>query len=181
MKKDELILELFFNEPTKHFHFEEILTEVGISRPQANSWLKSFIKSGLIKKIKLKGKMPYYVASYESSIYQNKKRLYALNLLDKSGFLEHLSSLKKAELIIVFGSFSRSDWYKDSDIDIFIYGNSGGMDKVLLRRKMKRDIQAFVCKDKRELKKYNKELLMNIVEGYKVKGDLEQIGVKIDA
>ena len=28
-----------------------------------------------------------------------------------------------AKAVIIFGSFGRGDWHRDSDIDIFVYGN----------------------------------------------------------
>lgn len=70
--KDEPILYLFFNSP-KHWHFDEILKNVEISRSQLAQWLKKFEKEGIIKRVKEKGKMPYYVQDFESPNFQNKK------------------------------------------------------------------------------------------------------------
>ena len=71
--KEEQILELFFENPTKEWHFEEILKEAKITRSKADGWLKKFIKEDLAKKIKERGKMPYYISNYESPNFQNKK------------------------------------------------------------------------------------------------------------
>ena len=49
MSKEDLILELFYNYPTKHWHFEEIRKEVKITKSKADKWLKRFIKQHLIK------------------------------------------------------------------------------------------------------------------------------------
>ena len=176
--KDELILELFYNNPTKHWHFEELIKKAKISRPQLNNWLKKFLKEKLIKKPKPKDKMPYYVANYENPDYQNKKRLFILNKLNDSGFLKHLSELPKAKTIILFGSLSRWDWYKDSDIDLFILGNSEGLKEGEFSKKLHRDIQIFSYKTKRELEKLNQGLLKNIIGGFKIKGNLDFLEVK---
>ena len=101
--KEENILDLFYNNPTKHWHFEEIIRTAKISRPQVNNWLKKFLKDNLIKKLKPNNKMPYYVADYESFDYQNKKRLFALEKLNNSGFFRHLLELPKAKTIIWSG------------------------------------------------------------------------------
>ncbi len=53
--KEDFVLELFYNEPTKHWHFEDILKTAKISRPQAAAWLKKFEKEGLAKRVKEKG------------------------------------------------------------------------------------------------------------------------------
>lgn len=181
MSKEENILNLFFEYPSKHWHFEDILKEAKISRPQANLWLKKFIKEELIKKLKPKNKNPYYVSDFESPNYRNKKRLFALEKLDNSGFFRHLLKLEKAKTIILFGSLSRWDWYKDSDIDLFIYGNPEGLKIVDYELKLHREIQLFICQNKNELKKLGLGLIKNIISGYKIKGNLNFIGVDINA
>src|SRR3989338_5143140 len=109
--KEEQVIKAFFDNPTRQWHFEEVLKEAKIARSKAASWLKKFMKEGLIRRIKERGKMPYYIGNYDSPTYKNKKKIFALNRLYESGLLNHLYSLKKARTIILFGSFSRSDWY----------------------------------------------------------------------
>ena len=101
--------------------------------------------------------------------------------LYESGFLNHLGSLKKAETIILFGSFSRSDWYKNSDIDLFIYGDPTGLKIANYELKLQREIQMFVCKDKEELEKLGVGLLKRIIKGKIIKGGLDFINVNINA
>ncbi len=177
MNKGELVLALFFNEPTKHWHFEEILRNTGISRPQAVFWLRRFVKEGLVKRIKVKGKMPYYVGNYENVIYQARKRLFALNEFEKKGFLSHLTSLPKARAVILFGSMSRWDWNKDSDIDIFVYGDPEGFDKGAFRAKLGREIEIFICRDQEDVQRFKPAFLRNILEGYLIKGGLNFVQV----
>ena len=69
--KENQILELFLNEPTKHWHFTNIIKTVKITKTAANRWLKALAKDGIIKRIKQHGKMPYYVGAYENPEYQN--------------------------------------------------------------------------------------------------------------
>ncbi len=177
MNKEENIVKLFYNEPTKHWHFEAILKEAKISRPQAVQWLKQFIKRNLIQRIKKKGKMPYYIAQFESPHYKAAKRVYALTQFEKSGFLAHLISLPKAKTVIIFGSMVRGDWYTESDVDLFIYGDAEGLHTLDFRIKLKRDIQVFECESDKDLKEYRPGLLRNISEGYIIKGELNFIKV----
>ncbi|MEW5896801.1 MAG: nucleotidyltransferase domain-containing protein [Nanoarchaeota archaeon] len=172
MKANNKIKELFYNQPTKQWHFEQLLKAAGLSRAQTNEWLKKLLRENIITRIKLPGKMPYYSANYEQPRYQNSKRLYALMQLHDSGLLDYLSSLENAKAVILFGSFSRWDWQDASDIDIFVYGD---VDAVLVGRfrpKLKRNIQVFVGKDERDLKKMGPALLKNIIKGITIKGDL---------
>lgn len=179
--KEEEIMELFFQEPTREWHFEEIVKEAKIARSKSDRWLKKFIKNKLIKKIKKKGKMPYYISNYTSSEYKNKKKIFTLNKLYESGLLNHLDSLKKVKTIILFGSFSRSDWYKNSDIDIFIYGNPEGLKIADYELKLHRSIQLFICQNKEELVKLGRGLIRNIIKGNKIKGSLDFVEVGISA
>lgn len=177
MNKQDHIFRQLMEEPTRHWHFEELLKAAGISRPQTNNWLKKLNNEGLITRTKLKGRMPYYSANYENPDYQIKKRLFALNWLERTGFLRHLATLQKAQTVILFGSMARWDWYSGSDIDLFIYGNPEGLDKGKFRKKLGKEIQAFVCRDNRDVMQLNPALLKNIVEGYIVKGRLDFVGV----
>ena len=177
--KEEKALEPFFNVP-KHWHFEELHEIIPISKPQLSYWLKRYKKQGLIKKIKPKRKMPYYVAVQENPDYQIKKRLYAMKLLADAGLLSHLSSLKMAKVVILFGSFSRWDWYKDSDIDIFIYGDDEGFEHGKYEVKLHRGIQVHIAKDKSDLKRIDR-MIPYIIAGDFIKGSIEDLGVKIEA
>ena len=167
MNKEENILQLFYNEPTKHWHFEVLLKAAKISRPQEH----------LIKRVKLRGKMPYYLAQFDSPHYKAAKRVYALQQFEKSGFLAHLISLPKAKTVIIFGSMVRGDWYTDSDIDVFIYGDAEGLHDFGYGLKLKREIQVFECETEKNLEKYRPGLLRNISEGYIIKGELSFIKV----
>lgn len=179
--KEEKVMILFFENPTREWHFEEIVNEAKISRSKANSWLKKFIKNRLIKRIKKKKEMPYYISNYNSLEYKNKKRIFALNKLYEIGLLNHLGSLQKAKTVILFGSFSRSDWYKNSDVDIFIYGDPEGLKIVDYEIELHRNIQLFICQNKEELAKLGKGLIKNIIKGNLIKGNLDFMEVRINA
>ena len=179
--KEKNVLSLFFEYPTKEWHFNEILIDAKIARSKANGWLKYFIKEELVKKVKERKKAPYYIGNYESEAYRNKKKLFALNKFYETGFLNHLTSLKKAKTVILFGSFSRWDWYNNSDIDIFIYGNPEGLRIVDYEMKLHKDIQLFICRDNSELKKLGSPLIKNIIKGILLKGGLDFVKVGINA
>jgi len=127
-------------------------------------------------RVKPIGEMPYYVGHWESARYRNRKKLFALEQLTTSGLLDHLMELK-AETVIIFGSFSRWDWYNESDIDLFIYGNADGLKPVQFESKLHREIQIFHAENKKDLKKYGVELLKNIVGGHFIKGNADFLNI----
>ncbi len=177
--KENKILELFFEYPSNYWHFEEILKKTGLSRDKANKWLKRMMNEGIVKRVKEKGKMPYYIGDYENPSYKNRKRLYALTQFYESGFLDHLQTLKEAKTVILFGSMTRSDWYNESDIDLFIYGKCDDLDLYRFQSKLKRDIQLFCANTKKELEKMGPALLKNILRGNFIKGTADFVEVNI--
>ena len=181
MKKEEAVLELFFNEPTKHWHFEEILKEAKISRPQASRWLNKMKQEGVVQRIKERRNFPYYQGNYQNASYRYRKKLFTLGILYASGFLNHLFSLEKARTVILFGSIMRSDWHKESDIDIFIYGEDDDFEQGKYEGILGREIQVFVAKNKKDLERMGVLLLENIIKGYIVKGNLDFLEVHIRA
>jgi len=172
MKPNQNIKERFYNYPTKHWHFEQLLKEAGLSRAQTNAWLKKLLKENMIKRQKPKGRMPYYFANYQHPHYQNSKRLYALQQLQESGLLDYLASLEKAETVVLFGSFSRWDWQESSDIDLFLYGNLEAISLGKFMLKLKREIQVFSGKDNHDLQQIGPALLRNILQGITIKGTI---------
>ncbi|MGE0792797.1 MAG: nucleotidyltransferase domain-containing protein [Candidatus Woesearchaeota archaeon] len=176
--KEEDVLKLFFEEPTKHWHFTEIKSIVKIADNKVSRWLNEFVKMKLIKKIKPQNKMPYYISNYENSNYQNLKKFYAIKKFQNSGFFNHLLGLD-AKSIVLFGSFSRWDWYKNSDIDLFIYGDDKHFEKSKYEKILNHEIQVFNFKNKSQLKKIPKELMHNIIQGNLIKGNLDFLEVNV--
>ena len=135
----EKIKALFFAETLRRKHFEDIVKESEVSRERINHFLKKLIKEKFILRIKPKGKMPYYIANRDFPKFRSEKRIYGLKLLEQIGLFDHINSLKDIKTAILFGSFSRGDWNKSSDIDLFIYGDVKYFEKGKLETKIKRE------------------------------------------
>jgi predicted nucleotidyltransferase len=172
--KENKIIELFFNEPSKHWHFSTIVKYAKISENRANFWLKALLREKIILRYKVKGNMPYYCAYFDNDNYKTKKKLYVLEKFYKSGFLKHLQTLN-AESIVIFGSFSRADWHSKSDIDIFILGDDSELDVSKFENILQREIQLFSFKNRAEIKNINPGLIRNVINGYFVKGEVQNI------
>ena len=125
--------------------------------------------------------MPYYKHNFDNPHFQNKKRIFDLKKLNESGLFDHLSAMKEVKVAILFGSFSRYDWYNNSDVDIFIYGNDTNFEQGKYELKLKREIQLFTAENKKDLEKMGEGLITNIVSGFIIKGSLDDMGVKVCA
>jgi len=179
--KEETVLRLILeNSPLKHWHFEELVKKTKMTRAAVNKWLKKFQEQNLISRVKERGKFPYFTVGSNNPYYLTKKRIYVLNRFHEAGLIDYLSSLEKAETIILFGSMAKGDWYKDSDIDIFILGKLENIEKQKFETRLKRDIEFHIFESKEELKQLRTGLLKNIIDGYVVKGSINDL-MKVDA
>lgn len=167
-KQKNRLLNLFFNS-SKHWRFQELFHKANITRPQLSRWLKILQDEHIIQRIKNKGKMPYYISNCNNAQYKTKKRLYGLNTLEN--LISYLLS-SDAELIILFGSFCKSDWHIASDVDLFIYkANNMKIDE--FERDLSRNIQVFSAQSKQDLIKIGSNLINSILEGIIIKGDIK--------
>ncbi len=174
--KEKQVLQLILEQsPLKEWHFEEIVKEAKVTKAVANKWLKKYVKSGLLSYVKEKGKFAYYTVGRNNSVYYSLKRIYALEQFHECGLIPKLISLQNAKTIIIFGSMIKGDWYKESDIDIFVFGEMDDFDKKSFERKLKRNIELHVFQSKIEIKQVKTGLTQNIINGYIVKGQIQDI------
>src|SRR3989344_2790113 len=178
--KEERVLELFLNEPSKQWHFSQIVEAAKISEPSANKWLKNMLKGKLIQKIKPSGKMPYFIANFRHENYRSKKKIYALEKMYESGLLTKLQQLKNAKAVVIFGSFARSDWNTESDVDIFVLGDPEDLRFGILWSGLglqgkARELQVHSYKSVEETRNIHSGLMKNVIKGDFVKGNIFDI------
>ncbi len=172
--KEENVLKLILeNSPLKEWHFEEIVREAKITRLVANKWLKKYVSDSLLRHVKEKGKFPHFSVGSNNPVYYSLKRIYALNQLHKSGLIPKLLSLKTAKTIIIFGSIVKGDWYKESDIDIFVFGDISDFDKNIYELKLHKNIELHIFQNKEEIEDVKTGLIKNIINGYVLKGRIQ--------
>ncbi len=174
-KEDKVLQLILENSPLKEWHFEEIVREAHVTRAVANKWLKKYIEEGLLTKLKPKGKFPYFTVGMNNLHYLSQKKLYALNQIYKSGLIEYLLKLEKAKTTIIFGSMIKGDWYKDSDIDLFIFGNLPDLKLKVYEDKLHRKIEVHHFENKEDLREVKTGLVKNVIDGYVVKGHVQDI------
>jgi predicted nucleotidyltransferase len=172
-KEENVLKQILENSPLKEWHFEEMIREAKVTKLVANKWLKKYVSEGLLKHKKEKGKYPFFTVGPNNPHYYSLKRVYALEKLHKSGLMPKLLSLKTAKTIILFGSYAKGDWYKDSDIDIFVFGNVSDFNKKLYELKLNKSIELHVFKNKKEIEEVKTGLVKNIINGYVLKGQIQ--------
>lgn len=173
-KEDNILKLILENSPLKEWHFEEIVKNAKVTKAVANKWLKKYVKEGLLRRIKEKGRFPFFTVGKNNSHYHSLKKIYALQEFHKSGLIGELLSLD-VNTVILFGSMIKGDWYKDSDIDVFILGDLRKLDKKLYEKRLNRHIELHIFREKKEIQEVKTGLMKNIINGYVLKGNIHDL------
>src|SRR3989344_3787543 len=113
-------LKAFFEDNYRRINIREYARIQGISPPTASRLLEEYRKHSLLKKEEDRNYF-YYFANRESSLFIDLSRIYHKHMLEKSGILGYLESVLLNPVVILFGSLSKAEAKKDSDIDIAIF------------------------------------------------------------
>jgi predicted nucleotidyltransferase len=158
------ILEVFFKDPEKKFSLKEISKAIGLAHTSVKRELEELIKEKYLKRENEKrGKrtFPTYFANLAEKFICLKKLFNEREILE-SRIIELLVKKTFPNSIVLFGSYSRGEDLKNSDIDLFVESDFREMDLGVYERKLKRNINILFKRNINELKK---ETLNNIING----------------
>ncbi len=160
-------LKPFFKDNYERIHVREYARTMKISPPTSSKRLSNLNKQGLLNKEEERN-IIYYYANKDSKDFIDLSRIYWRQQLNN--LINYLTKELINPLIILFGSFSKAEVKKDSDIDLAIFTNSNKKLNLNDFEKMTgRSIQLFTFKSRRDVN--NKELLNNLLNGYIITGN----------
>lgn len=161
-KNKEEIMGVFFENPSKRFTIREIAKFANIPKSTAHKYLNELKKEGLIDKNNL---------SKDNLIFKIKKRNYLTEKIVSSGLVDEIVAKLNPTCIILFGSVSKGESIKESDIDLFVESpikkdiNFGKFE-----RKIGHKIQIFA---ENKITNLPRNLLNNVVNGIKLFGSFK--------
>jgi DNA-binding transcriptional ArsR family regulator len=159
----------FIEDNYRRINVREYARIIKISPPTASKLLSNLNKDGLIKKEEDRQYI-FYHANKESKVFVDLSRIYWGAVLEKSGIIENIKEELLNPVVILFGSLSKAEVKENSDIDLAIFTPTKKELKLEKYEKiLGRKIQVFIFSKKEELK--SKELLNNILNGYKILGE----------
>ena len=162
------ILRLFFDYPTKAFQLREISRLAKVGMPSVKLHIDRLEREGFVKKEKT-GIYPNYKAS-RNEIFMLYKKYDMLPRLHESGFLEFLIGEFSPNAIVLFGSASRGEDIESSDVDFLVIAKEKELELKKYEKSLKRKISILFEQD---VKRMQKELLNNIINGVVVYGYLK--------
>mgnify|MGYP001561566817 CR=1 FL=1 len=167
------ILKIFFDDPLPKgigFQLREISRKVNIAPTSVKNYLLELEKEKLI--IKTKHRIygyPVYYANRDNENFKFYKKVDNILMIQESGFLEYLLTECMPNVIILFGSASRGEDLKESDIDIFLECEKTKLSLKRYEKILNRKVNLFFGK----FNKLSKELKNNILNGTILKGYLK--------
>lgn len=175
LKKDNTfkVLGVFFDDPVPAgigFQLREISRKIRLAPKSVKNYLEELEKEKLvIKKRHRPHQYPVYYANREDEYFKYLKRLNTLREIKESGLLDYLGEKCLPDVIILFGSASKGEDIKESDIDIFVQSEEKKIDLSKYEKELKRKINLFFEKN---FDRLSEELKKNIINGDKLKGYL---------
>ena len=137
-----------------------------ITPPTASKLLKGFELEGLLKKRIDRGYLLFRANRENSTLKDLSKIYWKQNLKD---VIEYINSHLYDPTIVLFGSLTKLETKKDSDIDLTIFTNlKKNIDLKKFEKSFKRKIQLFKFKSISNIN--SKELKMNILNSYIIQG-----------
>ena len=161
-------LKPFIEDNYEEFGVREYSRILKITAPTASKLLKGFESEGLLKSRKYRGYL-LFRANRDSRILKDLATTYWKQELGE--VIGVLNSKFHEPTIILFGSLSKLETKKDSDIDLAIFTKfNKRINLSEYEKNLGREIQVFFFKS---LDKINKELKMNILNGYRIQGEFK--------
>ena len=162
------LLEYMLREPEREFHVRELARLSKRSPTTVSKVLKKYKKEGLITLAK---KLNHLIAKAnpENPAYKQAKLSYNIKNIKKTGLIDYLiEEYNHPEAIILFGSFAKAENIPKSDIDLAVITP---LKKEINLEKFEKTLNhsihlfKFSRQEVEKMKKSNKELLNNLING----------------
>ena len=168
------VLKVFFNDPLPKgdgLQLREISRKAELAPHSVKRYLNELEKEELIIKSKHRiHKYPLYSANRDNEKFRFLKKIDTLISLEGSGLLEYLEDGCMPDAIILFGSASRGEDLRHSDIDLFLLCKERNLDLQTYEKKFDKKISLLFSENFNTL---SKELRNNILNGSILKGYLK--------
>lgn len=168
------VLKVFFDDPTPKgdgFQLREISRKVNLAPISVKRYLNELEKEHLVVEYKHRvHNYPVYLANRDNEKFLFFKKIDTLISLEDSGLLEYLQKECMPDVIILFGSASRGEDLKHSDIDLFLLCKEREVGLELYEKRLNRTISLHFNEN---INSISKELRNNILNGAILKGYLK--------
>jgi len=160
-------LKPFFEDCYRRISVREYSKILKVSPPTASKILNRYYKEGLLKMEKDRNYLFFY-AERENKVFIQLSRMYWSYSLGE--MVDYLNKALLSPTIILFGSLSKGEAKKDSDVDIAVFANKKELNIKKFEKKLGRKIQIFWFKYFNEVKE---DIKNNIINGHVIEGKIK--------
>jgi len=159
-------IELFYENPEKSFYLRQISKLTGTPKTTCARILKNLVNKKLILRKKSEPNDVY--TANNSFLFRFYKKYSIIEKIIKSGLIDYIADKTLCRGIILFGSCSKGEYDKDSDIDLLVLAPEQPLD--LKKFRLKHQINLLFSENIRDL---SEELRNNVINGDKLYGYLK--------
>src|SRR3989344_518715 len=154
-------LKPFFEDCYRRIGVREYSRIARISPPTASKTLNKYYKEDLLRMEKDRNYLFFY-ANRENKAFIDLSRIYWAFQIKH--LIDFLYETLVSPTVILFGSLSKGETKKDSDIDLAVFAHKKKLNLQIFENKLNRKIQLFWFKSIYDIKE--KELANNVMNGY---------------
>lgn len=168
------VLEVFFDNPIPKgigFQLREISRKIKIAPPSVKKYLNELERENLIIKDNHRTQSyPVYTANRDNEYFKFLKKLDIIKKINDTELLNYIHENCMPDVIILFGSASRGEDIKESDIDLFLISDKENLNLDSFEKRLGRKINILFSNN---FNKLSNELKNNIINGIILKGYLK--------
>jgi predicted nucleotidyltransferase len=177
MNNVDLILVPFFEDSAREFHIRLLARKTSLNPNTVINITEKLVNDGLLLRRKDKETNRVLLkANFKSREFKLKKKFYNLKRIYDSGLIDYVEDQLSFPLVVLFGSFAKVENHLESDLDLFILADEKKkLNLKTFESKLGCEIQVFLHtkEEFKRLKKTNKELVNNFINGEILTGFLE--------
>lgn len=163
-------LKSFFEDCYREINVRDYAKIIKASPPTASKLAKGYCSEDLLKK-RIEKQNVFFRANRENCIFVRLSQIYWQEKIRKTGLLERIQNELSPNAIILFGSLSKAEARKDSDMDLAVLSYSNKeIDVSEFSEKLGRKIQIFSFESLQSIK--SNELRNSILNGTVINGVL---------
>lgn len=159
IRPEMIIVDFFYEEPARQITVRQLAAQIKLSRSTVQYYLRRLKEQGVISEDN---------KWIDSEYNRLRKIFYYTEKIAASGLVDFLENELAASAVILFGSFSKGDSVRISDIDLFVEcARDRELNLTPFEQSLGHHIELFT---KRKITQLPDRLLNSVINGIKIRG-----------
>ena len=120
-KNQNLILEIFFNDPEKEYYFNELAKNLGKKPGVFQRDINALVEKKFLQDYH-NGNRRFFKLNTKHSLYKEIQAIFFKTIGIKGSLKEAMGTIKGVERAFIYGSYAQEKQHSASDVDVFVVG-----------------------------------------------------------